>query len=58
MRMPLRVAGRQPLPGSHPPGGRSPVMDDLTKLALFLIALYGAYHSARTAWRLGTELLS
>lgn len=55
--MPLRVAGRQPLPGSHPPGGRSPVMDDLTKLALFLIALYGAYHSARTAWRLGTELL-
>jgi hypothetical protein len=31
-------------------------MDDLAKLVLFLLALYGAYHSARTAWRLGTEL--
>jgi hypothetical protein len=31
-------------------------MNDIAKLALFLAALYGMYHSARTAWRLGTEL--
>jgi hypothetical protein len=31
-------------------------MDDLGKLVLFLLALYGAYRSVRTAWRLGTEL--
>ena len=31
-------------------------MDDFGKLLLFLGALYGAYHSARTAWRLGNEL--
>jgi hypothetical protein len=32
-------------------------MNDFGKLLLFLAALYGTYHSARTAWRLGTELL-
>jgi len=31
-------------------------MDDFIKLLMFLAALYGAYHSARTAWRLGAEL--
>jgi hypothetical protein len=31
-------------------------MDDFGKLLLFLSALYGAYQSARTAWRLGNEL--
>ncbi len=31
-------------------------MDDFGKFVLFLFALYGAYHSARTAWRLGIEL--
>ena len=27
-------------------------MDDIIKLLLFLGAVYGAYHSAKTAWRL------
>ena len=31
-------------------------MDDFGKLLLFLLALYSAYRSARTAWRLGIEL--
>jgi hypothetical protein len=31
-------------------------MGDLIKFLMFLVALYGAYHSARKAWRLGTEL--
>jgi hypothetical protein len=31
-------------------------MEDLGKLLLFLLALYGVYRSARTAWRLGIEL--
>jgi hypothetical protein len=32
-------------------------MEDIGKLLLFLIAVYGAYQATRTAWRLGTELL-
>lgn len=31
-------------------------MDDAVKFLMFLIAVYGAYKSARTAWRLGGEL--
>jgi hypothetical protein len=31
-------------------------MDDFIKVLMFVAALYGAYRSARTAWRLGTEL--
>jgi hypothetical protein len=30
---------------------------DMAKLVMFLIAVYGTYHSAKTAWRLGNELL-
>jgi hypothetical protein len=29
---------------------------DMGKLLLFLLAVYGTYHSAVTAWRLGNEL--
>lgn len=29
---------------------------DVSKLVLFLLAVYGTYHSAKTAWRLGNEL--
>jgi hypothetical protein len=29
---------------------------DMAKLLLFLLAVYGTYHSAKTAWRLGNEL--
>ena len=31
-------------------------MDDFIKFLMFMGALYGAYRSAMTAWRLGTEL--
>jgi hypothetical protein len=31
-------------------------MDDFIKFLMFVGALYGAYHSGKTAWRLGTEL--
>jgi hypothetical protein len=31
-------------------------MDDAVKFVMFLIAIYGAYKSARTALRLGGEL--
>jgi hypothetical protein len=31
-------------------------MDDLIKFLMFVGALYGAYHSAKKAWQLGTEL--
>ena len=31
-------------------------MEDFIKFVMFVGALYGAYRSARTAWRLGTEL--
>jgi hypothetical protein len=31
-------------------------MEDFIKLLMFIGALYSAYHSAKTAWRLGTEL--
>jgi hypothetical protein len=33
-------------------------MDDFIKFLMFLGALYGAYQSAKTAWRLGADLLS
>jgi hypothetical protein len=29
---------------------------DIGKLLLFLLAVYGTYRSARTAWQLGNEL--
>jgi hypothetical protein len=29
---------------------------DMGKLVLFLLAVYGTWHSAKTAWRLGNEL--
>jgi hypothetical protein len=29
---------------------------DIAKLMAFLLAVYGTYHSANTAWRLGNEL--
>jgi hypothetical protein len=32
-------------------------MNDLVKLLMFLAAVYGAYQAARTAWRLGDDLL-
>lgn len=32
-------------------------MDDLIKFLLFVAAVSATCHSARTAWRLGTELL-
>lgn len=32
-------------------------MDDVIKLALLILAVYGAYHSAKTAIRLTGELL-
>jgi hypothetical protein len=35
---------------------RKPSMEDFIKFLMFVGALYGAYHSAKTAWRLGTEL--
>jgi len=31
-------------------------MNDFLKLIAFMIAVYGAYHAVRTAWRLGTDL--
>ena len=31
-------------------------MENLIKFLMFVGALYGTYHSAKTAWRLGTEL--
>jgi hypothetical protein len=31
-------------------------MEDLIKFLIFAAALYSAYRSVRTAWRLGTEL--
>jgi hypothetical protein len=31
---------------------------DMAKLLAFLLAVYGAYHSAKTAWRLGNDLFS
>lgn len=31
-------------------------MEDIGKLVLFLVALYSAYRSAKTAWQLGTDL--
>jgi hypothetical protein len=31
-------------------------MDDFIKFLMLVGALYGAYHSAMTAWRLATEL--
>ena len=31
-------------------------MDDFIKLLLFVGAVVGTYHSAKTAWRLGGEL--
>jgi hypothetical protein len=31
-------------------------MNDFIKFLTFVAALYGAYHAARTTWRLGTEL--
>lgn len=31
-------------------------MEDVIKFLMFVGALYGAYHSAKTAWRLGIEL--
>jgi hypothetical protein len=31
-------------------------MDNFVKFLMFVGALYGVYHSAKTAWRLGTEL--
>jgi hypothetical protein len=36
--------------------GGTPAMDDFVKFLMFVGALVGAYHSGRTAWRLGTEL--
>jgi hypothetical protein len=33
-----------------------PAMEDIIKFLMFVGALYGAYQSAKTAWRLGTEL--
>jgi len=39
-------------------GRRKPSMEDFIKFLVFVGALYGAYHSAKTAWRLGTELFS
>jgi len=33
-------------------------MDVFIKLAKFLIALYGAWTAAATAWRLGAELFA
>ena len=35
---------------------RKPPMEDFIKFVMFVGALYGTYHSAKTAWRLGTEL--
>jgi len=32
-------------------------MDDFVKFLMFVGALYSAYQSAKTAWRLGTDLL-
>ncbi len=29
---------------------------DMGKLVLFLLAVYGMWHSAKTAWQLGNEL--
>jgi len=31
-------------------------MEDFIKFLMFVGALYCAYHSAKTAWRLGAEL--
>ncbi len=31
-------------------------MEDFIKFVMFVGALYSVYHSARTAWRLGTQL--
>lgn len=33
-------------------------MDNIVKFLMFAGALYGAYRSGKTAWRLGTELFS
>jgi hypothetical protein len=38
-------------------GRRKTAMDDLIKSLMFVAALYGAYHSARKVWQLGTQLL-
>jgi hypothetical protein len=44
------------LPAATRQEGGNHVMDDFIKFLMLVAALYGAYHSARTAWRLGTEL--
>lgn len=47
----MATAAPQPVPG-----GRYEVMDEFIKLLMFMAAVYGAYQSVKTAWRLGAEL--
>ena len=43
-------------PRQHPREGRKQAMEDFIKFLMLVGALYSAYRSAKTAWRLSTDL--